>query len=254
MISWFGDFWFHGYDIICWRVWFHSHKIIIWFHGIITSYMTRISWVWISVLISWFFINEIISWFDVIMSWFDFNALHPVWCHIFDVMIWCHRLCIGCHGSHAMKSNHDARWPASAMTRAGASWRALARSIGMIGCHAMKLNHDARWPDSAADFGGYQFITTKGVLPEFAPPLLHPSPLPRPRRRSRRHRPGWQPRGGPLWEWGALQRTSCTTPWACLEGTSCNLCSPWCCQARFQARFRKSLDVIVTVDERKGDR
>jgi len=92
MISWFGDFWFHGYDIICWRVWFHSHEIIIWFQGIITSYM--ISWVWISVLISWFFINEIISWFHVIMSWFDFNALHPVWCHSFDVIIWCHRLCI----------------------------------------------------------------------------------------------------------------------------------------------------------------
>ena len=34
------------------------------------------------------------------------------------------------------------------------------------------------------------------------------TPLPRPRR----HRPGLQPRGGPLWEWGALQRASCTTP------------------------------------------
>ena len=123
MISWFGDFWFHGYDIICWRVWFHSHEIIIWFQGIITSYM--ISWVWISVLISWFFINEIISWFHVIMSWFDFNALHPVWCHSFDVIIWCHRLCIGCH---AMKStmNHV--------------YENILRA--------------PRWPDSSADFGG----------------------------------------------------------------------------------------------------
>ena len=119
MISWFGDFWFHGYDIICWRVWFHSHEIIIWFQGIITSYM--ISWVWISVLISWFFINEIISeswsWFHVIMSWFDFNALHSVWCHSFDVIIWCHRLCIGCH---AMKSTmKSCIWNAFLRARAG---------------------------------------------------------------------------------------------------------------------------------------
>ena len=39
-----------------------------------------------------------------------------------------------------------------------------------------------------------------------------------------------RPAKAPLWEWGTLQRTSCTTPWACLEGGSCKVCchGPWC--------------------------
>jgi len=87
--------WYHENDIKDCHLWYHDCHIRIWFHGIITSYM--ISWVQISVLISQCSINDIIYWFYVIMSSLDFNALHLVWCHVFDVIIWCHRLWIGCH-------------------------------------------------------------------------------------------------------------------------------------------------------------
>jgi len=59
----------------------------------------------------------LMSSYDVIGSAFDFNALHPVWCHSFDVIIWCHRLCIGCH---AMKSTmKSCIWNAFLRARAG---------------------------------------------------------------------------------------------------------------------------------------
>ena len=68
---------YHENDIKDCNLWYHDCHIRIWFHGIITSYHKAI------------LCHDIIIWFE---------------CMLYDVIIWCHRLCIGCH---AMKSIHE---------------------------------------------------------------------------------------------------------------------------------------------------